>query len=217
MTTIKKKIVAKVKKEKDEKIKGFVPAVFYGPKKENISLLIDQKEASKIYKEAGESTLISLEIEGKEKMVSVLIYDVQKNPLTGAITHIDFFAPNLKEEVEAEVNLIFVGVAPAVKDLNGTFVKNTTFINVKALPQNLPHEIEVNIEKLATFEDAIHIKDLVVSDGVKIVQDPEMVVAMVSRPADVEAELEKPIKEEEVKVEGEKEDKAEKEDKEDKK
>jgi large subunit ribosomal protein L25 len=207
MTNTNKKIEARIRENNKEEVKeGSIPAVLYGPKKKNTILQIDQKEFSKLYKEVGGSTLITISIDGKDEKSSALIHDIQREPLSGKIIHVDFFEPNLKEEVEAEVQLVFIGVAPAVKDLNGTLVKNIFSVEVKALPQNLPHEIEVNLESLLTFEDAIHIKDLKISEDVKIMQDAEAVIAMVSRPQKVEEELEKPIEEgKEAEVVGEKE------------
>ncbi len=195
MTTETKKISAKVRKKKDYDKDNFIPAVLYGVKRDNISLAIDKKEFNKLYREAGESTLITVDIEGEKERPTVLIYDIQRDPLKGSIIHADLYEPNLDEEVEAEIPVIFVGESPAVKELEGTLVKNVDTINVRALPKNLPHEVEVDIGSLKTFDDAIYIKDLKVPANVEIVQDSEWVVAMVSRPENVEEELEKPIDE----------------------
>jgi len=106
-----------------------------------------------------------------------------------------FISLSLEEEIEAEVPLIFEGEAPAVKDLGGTFIKNISELKVKALPQDLPKEIVVNIEKLKTFEDQILIKDLKVPSGVTILREKEEIVAQVLPPEKVEEELEKPVEE----------------------
>jgi large subunit ribosomal protein L25 len=197
------------KKVKALRKKGVLPAVLYGPKiTPPLSLEVDFKEFEKIYKEAGESSLISLGMD-KEKFL-VLIHEVKLDSLTGEPLHVDFYQPRLEEEVEVMVPLVFEGEAEAVKDLGGTLVKNISEVEVKAKPQNLPHEIRVNIDRLRTFEDNILIKDLIVSKEVKILKGPEEVVAQVSPPEKVEEELEKPIEEkvEEVgKVEEKKEEK----------
>ncbi len=111
------------------------------------------------------------------------------------VIHIDFYQVSLKEEAEVTVQLTFEGVAPVVKDLGGTLVRNITEVKVKALPQNLPHEIKVNIDGLKTFEDHILIKDLVIPPGVKILKEPQEIVLSVAAPTKVEEELEKPIEE----------------------
>jgi large subunit ribosomal protein L25 len=207
MTADKKKIKVKLR-EKGKKIEGgMMPVVLYGAKRESTSLLVNKKEFTSLYNEAGESTLITLEIEDKKEKPFALIYDIQRNSLNGEIIHADFFEPNLKEEVEAEIPLVFLGDAPAVKDFDGTLVKSMHTVNVKALPQSLPHEVQVNIETLKTLDDVIHIKDLNIPKDVELLHESEAVVAMISSPENVEEELDKPIDdgEKEVEVVGEKE------------
>ena len=97
---------AKIRKDLGKKVKvlrkhGILPAVLYGPKIKNFSIEIDFKEFENIYKEAGESSLISLEIDSDK--FPVLIHDVKKDPLTGKPIHADFYQPILTEEVEATV------------------------------------------------------------------------------------------------------------------
>ncbi len=181
------------KKVKDLRKKGVLPAILYGPKVKPLPIEIDLKEFKKIYKEAGESSLISLEVE-KEKFL-VLIYEIKEDSLTDEITHVDFYQPILTEEVEATVPIIFEGISPAVKDLGGTLIKEIQEVDVKALPQNLPHDIKVNIDTLNTFEDEILIKDLKIPAGVKILKEMNEIVAVVVPPTKVEEELEKPIEE----------------------
>jgi len=207
---------SKIRKEVGKKVKslrqqGILPAVLYGHKIKNLNLELDLKEFEKIYKEAGESSLItlviakgkdeaeasslSLNVEEKKQKFLVLIHDIQFDHLTEKPIHIDFYQPELKEEVEVTVPLIFEGEAPAVKNLGGTLIKEISEIEVKAKSQNLPHEIKVDIGSLKTFEDNIKISDLKVPEGVKILKGPEEIVVSISRPEKVEEELEKPVEE----------------------
>lgn len=181
------------KKTKTLRKKGILPGILYGPKTKALPLEIDLKEFEEIYKGAGESSLISLEVDKKKFLV--LIHDLKKNPLTEKPIHVDFYQPRLEKEIEARVPIIFEGEAPAVKDLEGTLVKNILEVEVKALPQKLPKEIKVKIDNLKTFEDNILIKDLKLPEGVKILKEPEEIVALVSPPEKIEEELEKPIEE----------------------
>ncbi len=214
MTTAKKKIVAEIREKKEKVGDGKIPAVLYGAKRKSTPLFLGKKDFDKLYEEAGESTLVTLDIKDQKDNPPVLIYDIQRSPINGEIMHVDFFEPNLKEEVEAEVPIVFVGESLAVKELDGTLVKNFYSINVKALPGNLPHEVKVDVGELKELDDVIHIKDLNLPDNVEILHDEDGVVASISRPENVEEELEKPIEEgEEPEVIGEKEEekKAEKE------
>ena len=183
------------RKTKSIKKQGKIPAVVYGPGVKNVSIEVDEKEFKKVFQKAGESSLIELLVEGEKDKRPVLIHDIQKNPVSDHVIHIDFFQASLKEEVEVEIPLVFEGVAPAEKDLGGTLVKNMLEIEVKALPQNLPHEIKINIESLKTFDDHILVKDLVLPKDVKVLKNPDEIVASVLPPQKIEEELAVPIEE----------------------
>ena len=190
----------KIRKDLGKKVKalrkqGILPAVLYGPKIKNLSIEIDFKEFENIYKEAGESSLISLEIDNDK--FPVLIHEVIKDPLSGKPIHADFYQPILTEEVEATVPIVFEGEALAVKELGGTLVREISEIEVKALPKNLPHEIKVDINGLKTFDDEILVKDLKLPESVTVERDKNEIVALVTPPETekIEEELEKPIEE----------------------
>lgn len=197
------------KTRSSEKI-GKIPAVVYGHGIKSVSLEINDAEFKKIFEKTGESSLVSLKIEGEDKIRPVLIHEIQREPVNDKIIHIDFYQASLKEEVEVSVPLVFEGISLAVKDLGGTLVRELQEVKVKALPQNLPHDIKVDISVLKTFDDEILVKDLNIPSDVKIMKESEEIVALVVQPAKVEEELEKPIEEkvEEVeKVEKEKKEK----------
>lgn len=191
---------AKIRKEigkKNAEIReqGRIPAVVYGHKVKNALLDLDEKEFQKVFKSAGESSLIELTIEGEKEKRPVLVHELQKDPVTDKVIHIDFFQASLKEEVQVEVPLVFEGNSLAVKDLGGTLVKNISELEIKALPQNLPHEIKVSIDGLNTFEDRILVKDLKLPEGVKTTLNLEEIVASVTAPTNIEEELAAEIKE----------------------
>ena len=187
--------------------------VLYGFKIKNVSLDLNYKEFEKIYKEAGESSLISLKIEGEGNPYKVLIHEIQRDPVSDNFIHVDFYQPSLTEKTEANIPLVFEGKSEAVEKLEGTLVKNIDEIEVKALPQDLPHEIKANIDRLKTFSDRVKVSDLDVPQGVEILKDSEEIVASVVPPTRVEEELEVPIEEKVEDVEKVKEEKTEKEDK----
>ncbi len=194
------KISFKQRKNLKEWGEGSIPGIIYGPKIEkNVPLEINLKEFKKIHEEAGESALVSLESDGGSDTFLVLINEIQRDPLSGEPIHVDFYQPNLEKKVEVTVPLRFVGLPPAVKELGGTLVKNILELDVKALPQELPHDIEVNVDGLLTFEDAVTIADLKVADGVEILKELDEIVALVT-PIEEEEEPE-PIEEDVEKVE----------------
>lgn len=182
---------------------GLVPAVIYGRGIETKSLWVKDLELARLIKQSGESTMISLSIDGKDNR-NVIIYDIQEDPLRGNYRHIDFFQVRMDEEIETEVELAYVGESPAVKELGGVLVKSINSVEVQCLPADLPSEIEVDISALKTFEDYIYIKDLKISPKVKIDLDPETVVALVTPPRSEEElqQLEEKVEADVSKVEG---------------
>jgi len=195
MLTLSAKIRQAVgRKTKTLRQKGILPAVLYGPKIKNENLEVGLKEFEKVFQEAGESTLISLEVEGKKKYL-VLVHDLSRDFLENTPTHVDFYQPSLTEKIEVKVPIVLEGEAEAVKNLGGTLIKNIAEVIVKALPQGLPKEIKANVSGLKTFEDTVLIKDLQVAEGVEIVRNPQEIVAQVRPLEKVEEELKKPIEE----------------------
>lgn len=198
--------------------KGLIPAILYGHRVKNLPLAVKAKDFEKVYQEAGESSLIKLKIkddqeketkstEGKpaslRKERMVLIQEVAKDPVSDKIIHIDFHQVKMDEAIKAEVPLVFIGSSLAVERENGVLVKNLQHLEVEALPQDLPHEIQVDISSLKTFDDNIRVKDVAVPEKVKVMAEPEEMIASVVPPRAKEelAELEEAPKEEVEKVE----------------
>ena len=173
---------ATIREKKNGKKTDKIPAVLYGKKLKNEILWVDFKEFNKAYEEAGESTLIDIRIEGDKEVHSALIYDIQTDPVTDEIIHADFYQVRMDEEVETEVEIVFIGESSAVKELGGTFVKNIDSVSVRCLPGDLPHELKVDISSIKTFDDYIYVSDLPLSEKVSVSLNPGTVVALVSAP-----------------------------------
>ena len=176
---------------------NLIPAVIYGKDVPPQNLVVEYLPFNKLYREAGESTLIDLKI-NEAAPVKVLIQEVQSDPTTGKLAHVDFRQIKMTEKIKVDALLKFINESPAVKELGGTFVHSMEKIEIECLPQDLVHEIEIDISVLKTFEDRIHIKDLKVSAGVKILSDMNATIAAVEAPLteeELKAELETPITE----------------------
>lgn len=164
-----------------------VVGVVYGPKQESTPLTIDRPTFEKLYKEAGESTIISLE--GIGEPMDVLIHDIDIDPVRGTIRHVDFYAIERGKEITVDVPLEFVGTAPA-EEQNGVLTKVLHEVEVTCRPSKLPHNIEVDVSVMTELDQPIKIKDLALPEGVKVENDPEEVVAIV---VPVEEEVEEPV------------------------
>jgi large subunit ribosomal protein L25 len=179
-------LAVKSRKEKSKQLKkvreqAMIPAVLYGHGIKPVSLSAPYSAFEKLLDKAGESSLVDLSIDEKEP-VKVLIQDYQLDPKTNQFIHVDFRQIRMDEKLHAEIEFKFIGEAPAVKELSGILVTNIDKVEVECLPSDLVHEIEVDISSLKTFEDSIHVSDIKVPSGIKVINHPEETVALVQPP-----------------------------------
>lgn len=167
---------------------GGLPAVVYGAKHEAIAVTLKQNEFEKVYKAAGESTIIDLTGVDKEA-AEVLVHEVAYDPVSGQAIHVDFYAIEKGKKLQVNVPLEFVGEAPAIK-LGGVVTKVLHEVEVESLPRSLPHEFVVDLSVLTDLDSHILIKDLNVPEGVEILAEQDETVATVS---EVEEEPEEPV------------------------
>ncbi len=172
------KLKAEARESGKSRVKGVIPAVMYGPKNPTTSIAVSEAEFNKVWKAAGESTVVTLECADGEH--DTLIHDIARDPVSDAITHIDFYTIDKNTKVEVAIPLEFVGVAPAVKDLGGILIKVIHELEIEALPKDLPHGIEVDISSLVTFENHITAGDIKLPAGVSLKIAPEEIVALVN-------------------------------------
>lgn len=171
-------------------LESLLPAEIYGAQQENLSVQMDYQDFRKAYIVAGENTVIDLTV-GEGAARKVLVQKVDFEPVSGKMRHVDFVNVNMNKPVHANIPLEFVGTAPAVKDLGGMLMTNINEIEVKCLPGDLVHSIEVDISGLEDFHTVIHVSDLKISDKLEVLVDMERTVATVSAPA--EEEVDEPV------------------------
>lgn len=179
---------------------GLIPAIIYGQDKQTEHVAVPYAAFEKIFKKAGESTIITLNVDGKGR--SVLIQDTQRHYLNNKFLHADFYEVNMSEKLTAHVPLEFVGVSKAVKENAGVLVTVLDEIEVECLPADLPHSLQADISALQEFNDAIHVSDIKAGDKVTVLTPAEEVVATVKAPRNIEEELAAPVVEDISKVEG---------------
>lgn len=187
---------------------GLLPAVVFGKDTESLPIILDQKEFEKVYKEAGESTLIDVEItndDGRQakglQLHKVLISEVDLDPVSDKIIHANLQAVKLTEKTTATVPLEIVGESPIVKSGEGMLLTLLDEVEVEALPQDLPAKIEVDVSKLTAIDQGIAIKDLPVDrTKVEIQQEPEDLVVKIDHAEMAEEEPEEEVSVEAVEV-----------------
>ena len=184
-----------------------MPAVFYGPKEETTPIAIEAEVFKKLWKEAGESTVITLTGDGIEK--EALIHEVDVHPVTGEPRHADFYVMEKGKKVNVNVPLEFIGVPPAVKELGGILVKVLHEIEIDVLPKDLPQHIEVDTVSLTDFESQILAKEVNIPEGADLITNPDEVVALISEAKEEEEEEIASIEDIEVEQKGKKEEEGE--------
>ncbi len=183
---------------------GQIPAVVYGPDIESTSISVDDMEFIELFKQAGVSNLVDMEIEDEDQTLKVLVQDMQYDPVKNNVIHADFKQIPMGEELEANIPIEFVGTAPAVKAHGGVLLKELEELQVSCLPSDLVDHIEVDLSQLEEIDDTIFIRDLDVPQDLEILNDEDLLVAKVSEVTVEEfEEEEEEMTIEDVEVEGE--------------
>ena len=181
----KRKVLGKqVKKLRRD---GILPCNIYGKGIKSTAVQVPQTDFDAVYKEAGETGLVDVELDGK--LTPVLIHNMQKD-FRGNVLHADFFQVNLKEKVKTMVPLQIVGEPKAVLDKVGLLMNILSEVEVEALPEELPENIEVNVAHLANINDQVTVADLKVPAGVAVLTEPEQVISKIGELVTKEAQEE---------------------------
>ncbi len=165
---------------------GILPANIYGKDVKSTAVQLPLKEFEAVYKAAGETGLVDLDVHGEKK--PVLIHNVQLDYLTQAPIHADFYQVNLQEKIKTMIPVVLIGEAKAVVDRLGLLLQTLHEIEVEALPTNLPERFEVDVTNLAVVNDQITVEDLKKNPEVEILTDPSQTIAKISELVSQEAQ-----------------------------
>jgi large subunit ribosomal protein L25 len=179
---------------------GVVPGVLFGKVAGSVAVQLDAKALDQIYRQAGRTSVVKVSV-GDGSATSAVIKSLQRHPLTGRVLHVDFFALDLTHEMTVDVPLSFSGEAPGIEATGGFLLTSLDHLRMKALPSDMPQQINVDLTPLVDLEAAIHVSDLPIPDNVTVLNDPEEMVARVMPPR-VEEEPE-PVVAEGEELEGE--------------
>lgn len=164
-----------------------LPAVFYGNGKENEVMILDYEEFRKVFRDAGSNTIVTLKLpSGKSE--KVLIHEVQLDPVKDTYRHVDFYGLQMKEKITTTIPLHLVGESNAVKNFGGVLISNLDELEVRCLPTDLVHHIEVSLETLENIGDSIHVSEIAIPKGIEVLADMEETVASVQPPVDSSTE-----------------------------
>jgi large subunit ribosomal protein L25 len=166
------------RKVKSLRREGILPANVFGKNVKSQAIQIDLASYLKLYKEAGETSLVELEVDGAK--LPVLIHNTQVDPVLGTPLHVDFLQVNLKEKVTAQVPVELTGESPAEKQGLGTVVQQINEVEVESLPADIPDKFEIDISGLVEVDNMIQVKDIKIDEKkVEIKDDAEQIIAKV--------------------------------------
>jgi large subunit ribosomal protein L25 len=155
---------------------GKLPAVIYGRHTDPINVSLDAHSASLLLGRLTSSSLVTIDLDGKE--YPALVREKQRDYIKNRLLHVDFLTVSLTETLRASVAVNLVGVSAAVKDFNAVLVTNLQSLEVECLPADLPERIDIDIAVLARPGDGIRVRDVQVSDKVRLLDDPDTMVAV---------------------------------------
>lgn len=165
---------------------GQLPGVIYGHNVEPINISMDGREAGIVLGRTSSSSLVTIEVDGKE--YPSLVREKQQNWIKRTLIHVDFQVVSLTEKIRANVSITLTGNSGAVKDFNAMLINGLSELEVEAFPQDLPSNIVVDISVLQKIGDGIHVRDIVLSDKVTVLDAPDEMIVLATAPAKEEVE-----------------------------
>ena len=160
---------------------GLTPANMYGHNIKSTALQIETSQLKHAVAQAGKSSLIALKVDGAKSPQMVIVRDIQREPLSGQLIHVDLYQVKMEENIKVEVPLSFVGEAPAIKERGGILIQNMNSLEIECLPANMPHNIELDLSGLTELDQALHVKDIPVAGTITVLTDPETAVVQIAR------------------------------------
>jgi large subunit ribosomal protein L25 len=159
---------------------GITPVHLFGHGIESQALQCDTVRLQQVLAEAGKTKLINFKIDGEKRARSVIVREVEVELPRRGLVHVDFYQVRKAEEVKVEVPVVLVGEAPALKLRENTLLQELDTLSVECLPANIPASVELDISSLTEAEQVLRVKDIELEKGVTVLNDPEVVVAMIS-------------------------------------
>lgn len=159
---------------------GLTPVHLFGHDIESLSLQCDTGQLEQLMVLAGRTKLVGLKLDGAKKLRSAVVREVQRDPLSGGLVHVDFYQVSMEEKIKVEVPIVLVGEAPALKSKGNILSHELNILHIECLPDRIPSIVEVDVSSLAEEDQSIHVQDIVLGEGIAVLDDPEHVVVKVS-------------------------------------
>lgn len=159
---------------------GKLPAVIYGRRTDPMPIVMDAREASRALAQVSSSSLVTIELDGKE--FPALVREKQRNFIKGTLLHVDFLAVDMAEKIRATVGIEFTGLSLAVKDFDAVLVTGLNELEIECLPGDLPEKVTVDISALGKIGDSIHVRDISLPEKIKVLTNVDDMVINATAP-----------------------------------
>ncbi len=159
---------------------GITPVHLFGHGVDSMALQCDTAQLKRVLAQAGHARLIILWLDKARKPRNAIIREIQREPRTGELLHVDFYQVRMEEKIKVEVPIILVGEAPALKSKDNTLVQELSSLTIECLPGKIPPSVNLDISSLTEAGQAIHVKEIVLGEGIAILDDPEQIVVRIS-------------------------------------
>jgi len=161
---------------------GLVPAVVYGGGRDTVPIQVDRRTLLDLLREAGsDNAVFLLELDGGSKKRHCMVRDMEVDPLTRQIVHIDFLRIDMSQKVRVMVQVETVGIASGVKNEGGILDQVTREVEVECLPSDIPRSLELDVSALHIGQH-LEAGDLVMPEGVELTEDPTKTLVNVAAP-----------------------------------
>jgi large subunit ribosomal protein L25 len=161
---------------------GIIPANVFGHNLPSVAVQLPVVELQRTLKASTVNEVIDLKVEGERVVRPMIINHVQRDALTSAVLHADFYQVSLRERMRADVPIILTGTSEAVVTFNGVLIQPLEVLHIEALPLDIPTHIEVDVSALDQLDMSVHVRDLAVPEAVTVLNDPDVVVVKVEAP-----------------------------------
>jgi len=169
-----------------------IPGILYGKSITPQNISVNNKEFVKVFKQAGDNTVVDLHIDGAKETQKVLIQKVDFTPIQDKIVHIELLAISLTDKVKVKIPVVLINTE-ATEKLGGNLILNLDEIEVEALPTHLPHQIEIDCSVLTEFGQTFYVKDLKLAKDIKILEELESPIVSFDAPEKEEIIETKPV------------------------
>ena len=176
---------------------GIIPTHLFGHDVESVALQCDAVQLQQVLAQAGKTRLLSLKLDKAKKPRNVVVREIQKDPRTGELLHVDFYQVRMAEKIKVEVPIVLVGEAPALKSKENMLLHELTSLTIECLPNQIPASVELDMSSLTEVGQAIQVKDITLGEEITVFNDPEHIVVKINlRPLEKIEEVEEVVAEE---------------------